>query len=118
MKKKLSSRWSVKKPLYLKETDQRYPRHLKQLKKRGFSDAETWSLDSVIAEFILPRLKRFRKIKNGTPYRLTQEEWDQILDKMIYAFKYLLKPRIITKPEEKFQEGMDLFAKYIQDLWW
>lgn len=127
MSKKLTSRWSLKKPLHLEKKDKRYARHVKQLKKHGFSDSETWSLDSVIVEFILPRLKRFKEIHNGFPIGgdMTEQKWEEILDKMIFAFEFhtLKYDWSANKPgfdEEyaKYEEGLQLFAKWIGDLWW
>jgi hypothetical protein len=88
--KKLHSKWSVKKPLYITKKDKRYAKHLKQLKERGFSDTETWSLYSVLSDFILPRLKRFKEVTNGFPSTgdMTMEKWYEILDKMIFAFEW------------------------------
>lgn len=129
MKKKMN-KWSLKKPLYLKKDDDRYDAHVKQLKKDGFSDAETWSLFLVMAEFILPRLKRFREINQAYPANMTSDEWDIILDKMIYSFEWTLENDAMSedymnlseeeKKEnwEKHKEGMGLFSEYFNDLWW
>lgn len=128
MSKKLSSRWSLKKPLYLEKTDSRYARHAKQLKERGFSDAETWGLDSVICEFVLPRLKRFRQLHICHPVNMTMEEWDAILDQMIFALDWSLNHedeqyRGLTEKEKeenwsRYEVGIEQFAKYFRDLWW
>lgn len=48
---------------------------------------EIWNLDSQLLAFILPRLKELRRIKPGYPADLTEQEWDEILDKMIYGFE-------------------------------
>jgi len=123
-----TSKWSLKKPLYLKKTDKRYKNHVKQLKERGFSSAETWALDSVICEFVLPRLKRFREITISYPPNLTPEKWNDIIDKMIFAFDwslmceeddyYNLDEETKKANWEKYTEGMKLFAEYFRDLWW
>ena len=130
LSKKLQSEWSVKKPLYLDKKDRRYARHLKQLKTNGFSDSETWSLSSVIVDFVLPRLIRFKEINNGYPGGLTEESWDEILDKMIFAFQWIKedgncgKAYCKTSTEErkenntKCAEGLKLFAEYFRALWW
>jgi hypothetical protein len=125
MKQKLTSRWSLKEPLYLEKTDKRYKAHLKELKETGFSHAETWGLNSVIAEFILPRLKRFKEVQNGYPSNLTEYQWNIILDKMIFAFDWALTHEDKDRSEEefkdgfkKFDEGMKLFSENFMDLWW
>ena len=131
LNKNLTSRWSLKKPLYLKKTDKRYARHLKQLKTNGFSDAETWGLDSVIAEFILPRLIRFRELHIDFPggwEDVTFEKWNSMLDEMIFAFDWTihhedrkydnLTDEQKTENWKKYTHGMELFAKWFRDLWW
>ena len=127
MSSKLKSRWSLKSPLYLEKTDKRYARHVKQLKKHGFSDSETWGLDSVIVEFVLPRLIRFKEIHNGFPggCDMTEQKWEEILDKMIFAFEFYSmkddwsenKPGFDLDYQE-YEEGMRLFAKWLPHLWW
>lgn len=126
------SKWSVKKPLYITKRDKRYAKHLKQLKERGFSDTETWSLYSVLSEFILPRLKRFKEVTNGFPSTgdMTMEKWYEILDKMIFSFEWALfededadaygklSEEEIKENWGKYAEGMKLFAEYFRDLWW
>ena len=124
------SKWSTEKPLYIDEKDDRYKNQMEQLKEFGFSDSETWSLFSVVAEFILPRLKRLKEIKGGYPANLTNAEWDEILNKMIFAFEWSLTDGNMTDEYmamtdeerddswEKYKEGMELFAEYFMGLWW
>lgn len=94
-------------------------------KKRGiytkFKDKETWYLDVVIAQFILPRLKRFKKLNNGIPtslffdgedYHINDEtyteqaskKWDTILDEMIWTFEQLAYD---SSPDKKDSESWD-----------
>ena len=122
---KLTSRWSLKEPLYLEKTDKRYKAHLKELKETGFSHAETWGLNSVIAELILPRLKRFKEVNSGFPMDLSEERWNAVLDKMIFAFDWVLtyEDKNLSKEEirigfDKYNEGMELFSENFMDLWW
>jgi len=126
----MKSKWSLKKPLYLEKDDKRYKDHVNQLKVDGFSDAETWSLDSVIAEFVLPRLKRFKDIHAAHPADLTEDEWKEKLDEMIYAFDWVLKSdemdddyMKLSNEELKLnwkrhEKGMKLFSKHFTNLWW
>ena len=71
---------------------------------------------------MVTRLKRFKEITNGYPGGLSEEEWDEILDKMIYAFH--LKAECDSDfdwkegDKEKFNEGMKLFAEWFVHLWW
>ncbi len=100
----------------------------KQLKKIGkyVPYKDTWSLDITIAEFILPRLKLFKKVVDCHPHDLnSMKEWHDILDKMIEAFyliinrfSELLDVQEIRVREEKISYGLDLFRKYYNHLWW
>ena len=118
-------------------------------KKRGiytkFKDSETWGLYIVIAQFVLPRLKRFKKLNNGVPMSLcfhgndvhrqgrVAKEWDAILDKMIWSFEQIVDDsdpeKLENETNEEYvdrcrmwnnnvQHGLELFAKYFLDLWW
>lgn len=104
----------------LDKNDKRIRKLKKQYKKRGFDDSETWSLDLTIAQFILPRLKRYKEITIGCPASVSFEEWDEILDKMIKSFEIIIKEEgWPNKEQEKIQEeGLDLFRKYFLGLWW
>lgn len=89
---------------------------------RGWDDSETWNLDYSLANLILPRLKRFRKLHCGYPGQLeTDGEWNTIIDQMIYSFEYLASEKAwgIASEEEavEIQKGLDLFAKYYRNLW-
>ena len=77
------------------------------------------SLDHVISNFILPRLKKFKEVTVSTPFNMTGKEWDKKLDKMIYAFEWAAKGGWDIPEEEwgKVRKGLKLFAKYYFDLW-
>jgi len=47
-----------------------------QREERGFDDTEVYNLDSTIARFILPRLKRYKELNNIVPTDLTEELGD------------------------------------------
>ena len=114
--------------MYINKSDERYEKHSKQLKTNGFSDSETWSLDSVVCRFILPRLIRFKALNNGYPCGLTSEKWNATIDMMMFAFEWSLnneedKYDKLTEEEKKenwkrYEEGMKMFATYFRDLWW
>lgn len=87
---------------------------------RGFSDDDLWNLDKTIAEFILPRLKRFKEIQCGHPSEMTEKEWKETLDKMIYAFeetKNQFTPISEQYKRDKIREGLKLFIYYYEGLW-
>lgn len=100
---------------------------------------DTWNLDTKIAEFVLPRLKLFKDMENGYPGHGemdTPEKWNEAFDKMINAFELLVKsgeyygvwdyPRqtylevkpLLEQKQKEVDEGLQLFAKWFQSLWW
>ena len=99
---------------------ERQKRLARQIKERGWSDEDTWSLDWTIAKFILPRLKRFAKLQNGFPGSTTSKEWNEILEQMIEAFELYSKGgwELDKEDIQKAQKGLELFAKWYGDLWW
>lgn len=110
----------------------------KQLKKlnKYVNPRETWCLDCVIAEFVLPRLQLFKKLNNGYPGQGdmdTPEKWDIALDKMIRAFQLVIdmdnlddrywnsgsyNHDLWTKEQNEKMEGLQLFAIWFDYLWW
>jgi hypothetical protein len=62
------------------------------------------------------------------PGDISMEEWNEILDKMIFAFKwsitedeeanYTLPDKEKEENWKKYEEGMNLFAKWYMGLWW
>ena len=92
----------------------------KQRIERGFDDTETYSLFTTIAEFTLPRLKRFKELSNSHPTDMTFEEWMIILDKITESLEIISKDDYFFSQEKeaKIKEGIDLFGKYFTYLWW
>lgn len=97
-------------------------------KKKGLSkitEEELWGLDITLAKYILPRLIKFKEINiMGRPTDFdSQESWHKVIDKMIYSFQYVLEQNSgvydvgLKAKEDKYQEGMQLFARYFMDLW-
>lgn len=113
----------------------------KYLKSKGkyIKSGELWDLDYTFADFILPRLKAFKKNTISVPAQLSETEWNDILDKMILAFDYILDDEwwidsqqydylnnnflleVYLKEEKRrnavIEEGLELFAHYFRDLW-
>lgn len=88
-------------------------------KKKGLSkitSSEIMDLDYAIADFILPRLIRFKAEVNNYPSDLTFEEYLEVLDKMIWSFNYVIKD-VKGQEDDRYREGMDLFAEYFRTLW-
>jgi hypothetical protein len=80
---------------------------------------DTWSMDHTLAHIILPMLKQLKATNHGYPGTLTEAKWNEIQDKMIYAFehKVLDGDMFDTGDQKKMQEGFRLFGKYYQNLW-
>lgn len=100
-------------------------KHFFQRCYRGFSDEVTWNLDVELATWLLPRLKRFKEISPVVPYDLTEQEWNEILNKIILALELTITKFDNTTLEEnlnerykKVEEGINLLAKYFESLWW
>lgn len=90
--------------------------------RRGWDDSETWSLDYTTACFMLPRLRRFREIRKSYPNGLTSEEWDAILDEMIFAMNYIVRCEnewvsYDQDEAERVQKGLELFGEHFRNLW-
>lgn len=95
----------------LNKKDKRVKKYQKQLKERGFDDTEMWSLDIVIANFVLPRLKHFRK-------QICATEWRDKLDNAIYAFELIASDSLYDFSEsKKVEKGLKDFATIFGDLW-
>ena len=96
-------------------------------KKKGLSKItyqEVMSLDYTIAKFILPRLIKFKKETISYPLSLKSfDEWITILDKMIWSFERIIlddwsvDKEILKTEKVRYEEGINLFAKYYGDLW-
>lgn len=94
-------------------------------RRRGFDDKDMWNLDITIAKFVLPRLMAFKNYSHGCPGELNEKQWADILDKIIFAFDFVIKvndtvlgPKQWNKEYKKYQVGIKLFAKYFRSLWY
>ena len=91
---------------------------------RGWSDKETWSLDVEFCKWILPRLKRFKKLSISYPSTLRNEKnWDKRLDEMIEGFSLYVKYQescesIPESDKKKIKKAFTRFAKWHEHLWW
>lgn len=101
-----------------------------QRRTLGFDGRELWNLNTTIANFVLPRLRAFRKCPGGYPSNLRKEgepvnigvlRWDAILADMIFGFEYCINDdKWFTMPEKDFKRvkrGLRYFGMYFLDLW-
>jgi hypothetical protein len=115
-----------------REDDDRELKYSKQRKERGFDDSETWSLRDTIANFIVPRMIRYKELLVKTECR---SGWDgeedpngNILDEIITLEKIIKAFELIKRndgsfmlsPEEEreYEEGIELFSDFFLSLWW
>lgn len=118
--------YSLNFPIYYSITDKRFWIQLWNISFGKIVVQETYSLDTNIAYFILPRLKMFKEINTehsfgGYPNGLNLARWNAIIDKIILAFelKILDNSHCLTETQEKqVTEGLALFAKWYSALWW
>lgn len=104
-------------------------------RKKKISNKELWNLDHTIIEWLVPRLKAFKERTTGYPGDITEEERDNILDKIITGLEAYLAERqwddnaskeinmecdkiFYGHKEAEFQEAMSLLAKHFKSLWW
>jgi hypothetical protein len=109
---------------------------LRFLQENHFSYEETWSLDSTVSRFIIPRLQQYRKVCGGFPHSVytecknneekAEKKWDKILQSMVVFFKLRLKDFHCYGeskiPFEKMKTkcyniGKKNFFKYFEHLW-
>lgn len=99
-----------------KQSDYRYKED-----EDGFVPAECWNLDTTFAMYIYSHLCYFRDNCNyGHPGNLSEEQWNNILNKMINGFKLLItnETDVSKTRRKKINYGLRLFAKYFSALWY
>ena len=104
---------------------------------RGWADEDTWDIDRWFIKTLSPILKKFKENNDSHPFKLSEEEWDTILDNMIYYLEGMNEEGAVNQlygeganltvddykeisnhmatSKEKFFE---LFVQYFYDLWW
>lgn len=78
--------FSVAKEVYSKDS-QTTEKYKLQRQENGFDDTETWHLDRTFSLFMIPRLKRYMEVNNGTPVGETAESFDEKINFIINAFE-------------------------------
>jgi len=85
----------------------------KQKTKVRIDRYDTWSMDHTLALIIHPMLVQLKATKHGYPADLTEQEWDEILDEMIWAFEQKCRDdwesdyyeHHVLSPDEKNYDG-------------
>ena len=98
---------------------------------------DTWNMDTTLAMIIHPMLVQLRETTHGYPSNLTEQEWNEILDEMIWAFGHKAKEMdagdmcadkcsnfgdpvckaCLTETQERMNKAFALFGKYYENLW-
>ena len=68
----------------------RIPKEIKwffQRGKRGWADIDVICMDYWFFRTVIPMLKKLKDTKHGYPVDMTEEEWDEKLNKMIRCFE-------------------------------
>ena len=90
---------------------------------------DTWSMDHTLAHIVLPMLVQLKATQHGHPANMTEQEWDDILDEMIWAFEqkcrddwmddydYSWNSEGAKAHQERMSNGFRLFGKYYENLW-
>ena len=102
---------------------------------RGYDDTAKWGLDTYLGDIALPVLKYLRNNKCGIAFvegfedksfEEQEKAWNDVLDKMIKSFQLIKDDDFDTEVhpiewykehQEQIQEGLQLFARYYQNLW-
>ena len=113
----------------------------KRTVKVKIDDYDVWSMDSTLALIVLPMLKQLKKVKHGAPcgmkgfdqtsnsaqlcfdfyaegdeaaWEAGQEEWNKILDEMIWAFEQL-QPECDWEKQYRIVDGEIDWTKHPED---
>lgn len=96
---------------------------------RGYDDTAYWSLDTYLAEMLVPIMTWYRDNDPhmmskdfGVEEYFTREEQVEVYNKMITAFQSMIDYDHLIEdytPElqDKVDEGLQLFAKYFRGFW-
>lgn len=113
-------------------TKEQVEKHYADRAKNGFSWYDWINFHNYLSFVIIGGLKKFRADAAGYPSSVTEDEWNEILDKMIAGFEANQTMADMTgwdhqgsqsytewaKPyAEKWEEGSALFIKYYSSLW-
>lgn len=89
---------------------------------RGYSEYDVWNTGFYLAEVSANMIRDLRKELHGCPAELEVQEWDDILTKIEESFRLIHEEDDsicvdFDEIEERIQEGLQLYVKYIRHLW-
>lgn len=104
---------------------------------RGWADEDTWDIDWWFIKTLSPILKKFKEDNDSHPFKLSEEEWDKILDDMIHYLEGMNEEGAVNQlygeganltvddykeisnhMTHSKEEFFKLFTQYFYDLWW
>ena len=93
----------------------------KQKLNKGFCTANVYNFDETIAKSLLPdALEVFKNKCNHRPDGLTNEEWDFVLNEVIWMLKVLVTGKqydIEMSEGERLKKAQEFFGKYLSSFW-
>lgn len=117
-------------PNYYYWLDRMFKWNPKQKISVRIDDHDTWSMDHTLAPIIYPMLVQLKETQHGHPNGLTEQEWDAILDEMIWAFgqkarlddwmddyDYSWASEEAKAHQLRMTNGFRLFGEYYENLW-
>lgn len=84
---------------------------------------ESSNTDYYIAKYIYTLMKLYKKYKHGYPGVYTPEEWDVIVDKVLFAFEklsdddYMYMSKQDDEVSERVKEGFKLYFDNFHSFW-
>jgi len=90
-----------------------------QIWTKGYTCTDLMDLDLYLAPRYLRMLKEFKETSISVPPTMKPEEWDAILDEIIFAFNFIVSDYAdwTMEEEDRATKGFELFGKHYQALW-
>ena len=79
---------------------------------------DCYDVAHTLSIIIVPLLTKYRSLRSGHPCGISEERWDTILVKMIYAFQKIAEDKEVIEHTKEVKNGMRLFIKYFHHLWY
>jgi hypothetical protein len=111
----------------------KYPKNHKKERKISIKIDrwDSYSAYHTMALIIHPLLIEYKSKMSSYPASLSAKKWEKIIDKMIFSFENIVGEDFeyvevdgkysheeTMKQIKKVQDGLNLFGKYFQQLWW
>lgn len=90
-----------------------------QREKRGYADQDVWNIDCWFLDIMPKMLKQLKETSHGYPATLTEKEWSDILDRMVFLLNEMDEDKCsYDNPyeDEYFSSLKDRFEK-VENGW-